>query len=227
MNNFCKKINNTLLWLSAIIYCCPSVFAEQGDIPTDEFIQDALQVNLPENAENAENLAETDMAAEQLEDVAANAGSNIFVSFKDHLQDFGNSIGHHLEKITGGNPFITKLLVGLVLVLISIVVIVVLVLIAKKFVFKNKTSASKNLFEQKRTENSDDEEEYEEYEEEYEEVEDDDSETEQQPQQQTTAAKEQPSVPSTPKTMNIDLPIDEDEPESIQDAITKFLSVTE
>ena len=155
------------------LFCGVKTLAEElGDIPTDEFIQDALQVEVPEQAATT---AEQNMAAEQVGEETINAGNNVLHTIKDSLQNFGDLIGENLEKITGGNPFITKILVALVLVVISVFVITILVLIAKKFVFKaNKNANIKNnkkIKQNKKQVNAASEpetdDEYEEYEEEY------------------------------------------------------------
>ncbi|MCR5261783.1 MAG: hypothetical protein K6C94_08095 [Candidatus Gastranaerophilales bacterium] len=247
LNRICSKLKNILSLFCISYFCGIKVFAEElGDIPNDEFIQDALQVDVPANAANS---AEQNMAAEQVGDEAINSGNNVLHTIKDGLhnaldsmQNLGYTIGEHLEKITGGNPFVTKILVALVLVVISVIVITVLILIAKKFVFKSK--APKNVFQQKKKQPapsiSDDESgDYDEYEEEYSDngeypenaqntsdVEyENDGEFEDEygdDQYDTSVPDPIPSLNTTRNAAFIDV-----EPQTVQEAIKRFILITE
>ncbi len=157
--NLKQKLKKHLRWfiLNAIVWLkCSYVFAaSKEENLSDEFFNAAMQVEAKDSPLSVDATAQTQtaagkateqaMAAEQVGDEAMLSGNNVLDNIKEFLkhgaeklQDVGNSIGHSLQNLTGGNPLITKLLVALILVVISIVIVVVLIVIAKKFIFKKK-----------------------------------------------------------------------------------------
>lgn len=229
---------------------CPAFAETKEENLSDEFFNAAMQINVPSDetssglAVNAGNVAEQNMAAEQVGEETMNAGTNVLLSIKDwlekttdKLQDFGNSIGNQIGNHTGSNPVITKLLVALVLVAVSVVIIVVMVLIAKKFIFKKQNV---------RQFASDEEDEYDEYDEdddEYEEYEDgeDDQEydeygepitqaqkqPENQPQKQPQRQSQEQKVQNTQNEVSNPQPRSVSAPKTMDEAIKIFLQVTE
>ena len=229
---------------------CPAFAETKEENLSDEFFNAAMQINVPSDetssglAVNAGNVAEQNMAAEQVGEETMNAGTNVLLSIKDwlekttdKLQDFGNSIGNQIGNHTGSNPVITKLLVALVLVAVSVVIIVVMVLIAKKFIFKKQNV---------RQFASDEEDEYDEYDEDddgYEEYEDgeDDQEydeygepitqaqkqPENQPQKQPQRQSQEQKVQNTQNEMSNPQPRSVSAPKTMDEAIKIFLQVTE
>lgn len=232
---------------------CPAFAETKEENLSDEFFNAAMQINVPSDetssglAVNAGNVAEQNMAAEQVGEETMNAGTNVLLSIKDwlekttdKLQDFGNSIGNQIGNHTDSNPVITKLLVALVLVAVSVVIIVVMVLIAKKFIFKKQNV---------RQFASDEEDEYDEYDEydedddEYEEYEDgeDDQEydeygepitqaqkqPENQPQKQPQRQSQEQKVQNTQNEVSNPQPRSVSAPKTMDEAIKIFLQVTE
>lgn len=226
------------------------VIANNDKNLTEQFFDAATQINVPgdstELSVDAGNVAEQNMAAEQVGENTMNAGTNVLLTIKEwmektatNLQDFATNIGTQIEQHTGSNPLVTKLLVIFALVFVSIIVIVIMILIAKKFFFKPK---NQNPFNNHATEiDSEDsiEEETEEYDEddefdesqfeddepipdEYEDDEYDDS-------YQEVASQESEQKQTEPIQINKKLTqkVSITTPQTIDEAIKNFLSITE
>jgi len=217
---------------------------------SDEFFNAAMQINVPNDetssglAVNAGNVAEQNMAAEQVGEETMNAGTNVLLSIKDwlekmtdKLQDFGNSIGNQIGNHTGSNPVITKLLVALVLVAVSVVIIVVMVLIAKKFIFKKQNVRQfASDEEDEYDEDDEDDDEYEEYEDDEDDQEYDEygepitqaqKQPENQPQKQPQRQPQEQKAQNIQNEMSNPQPRSVSAPKTMDEAIKIFLQVTE
>lgn len=103
---------------------------------SDEFFNAAM--NLPTD----ESTAVPVQVAESSANSAQSGGSfmqpviDVFNNLTDTLQNFGSSISIQIEKLIGHNPFLSKLLVVLILVFVCIIIIIFLAFIAKKIISK-------------------------------------------------------------------------------------------
>lgn len=103
---------------------------------SDEFFNAAM--NLPTD----ETTAVPVQVAESSANSAQSGGSfmqpviDVFNNLTDTLQNFGSSISIQIEKLIGHNPFLSKLLVVLILVFVCIIIIIFLAFLAKKIISK-------------------------------------------------------------------------------------------
>lgn len=216
LNNYYNQIGCKIYLAVISLFSALPVFAENEE---NDFF-DPLN-NIPgDTVETPVNPTEQQMAAEQVGNKAMDAGNNVLVSIKTFfencshkLQEYGHLLSGHLEKLTGGNPLVTKLIVCLILVLISVVVIVILVLIAKFFVFKKKKT---NIFQSHEMAQGEDDE--------FDDLEDDE-------EIETENQKNIPPSRNNASAMNnnndLTVSVSSDEPQNMQEAIRLFLQVTD